>query len=58
MQPNGPNPLVGTGNGDPEVPELSSVRGYIWATLSPGGINIEAWCSRLGVGLEVDNLTL
>jgi hypothetical protein len=47
---------VGTGNGDPEVPELPSVRGYTWAFLSPGDINTEAWFSRLGVGREADNL--
>jgi hypothetical protein len=52
--PQGPT-YVGTGNGDPEVP---SVRGYSWATLSLGGINTEAWSSSLGVGREADNLTL
>jgi hypothetical protein len=46
---------VGTGNGDPEVPELPSVQGYSWATLCPGDINTEAWSSRLGVGHEADN---
>jgi hypothetical protein len=50
--------IVGTGNGNPEVPELPSVQGYSWATLSPGDINTEAWSSRLGVGREADNLTL
>jgi hypothetical protein len=49
---------VGTGNGDPEVPELPSVREYSWATLYPGDINTEAWSSSLGVGHEADNLTL
>jgi hypothetical protein len=49
---------VGTGNGDPEVPELPSVRRYSWAILYPGDINTEAWSSRLGVGREADNLTL
>jgi hypothetical protein len=40
------------GNGDPEVPELSSVQGlvYSWATLSPGDINSETLSSRLRVG--------
>jgi hypothetical protein len=33
--------IVGTGNGTPEVPELPSAWGYIWATLSPGVINTE-----------------
>jgi hypothetical protein len=41
---------VGTGNGDPEVPELPSVQGYSWATLPPGDINSETWSSRLGAG--------
>jgi hypothetical protein len=41
-----------------EVPELPSVQGYNWATLSLGGINTEAWPSKLGVGREADNLTL
>jgi hypothetical protein len=31
--------------------ELPSVRGYSWATLSPGDINMEAWSSSLGVRL-------
>jgi hypothetical protein len=50
----------GTGNGDPEIPELPNVRGFSWATLSPGGggVNTEAWSSRLGVGREADNLIL
>jgi hypothetical protein len=48
---------VGTGNSDPEVPELSNVRGYNWETLSPEVINTDAWSSRLGVGREAD-LTL
>jgi hypothetical protein len=38
--PQGPT-IVGTGNGTPEVPELPSVWGYSWATLSPGVINTE-----------------
>jgi hypothetical protein len=49
--------LSGYDNGDPEVPELPSVRGYSWATVSPGDINTEVWSSRLGVGREAD-LTL
>jgi hypothetical protein len=47
---------VGTGNGDPEVPELPSVQGYTWAFLSPGDINTEVWSSRLGVGSEADDI--
>jgi hypothetical protein len=38
--PQGPT-IVGTGNGTPEVPELSSAWGYTWATLSPEVINTE-----------------
>jgi hypothetical protein len=60
---------MGTGNGDPDVPELQSALGYSWATLSPGVyiyiyihiyiyIYMEDWSSRLGVGREVDNLTM
>jgi hypothetical protein len=41
---------MGTGNGDPEVPDLPSVREYCWATVSPGDVNTETWSSRLGVG--------
>jgi hypothetical protein len=48
---------VGTGNGDPEVPELPSVRGYTWAALSTGAVNSETWSSRLGVGPEDNNPT-
>jgi hypothetical protein len=57
LVPQGPT-KVGTGNGDPEVPELPSVQGYSWATLYPGGVNTETCSSRLGVGREADNLTL
>jgi hypothetical protein len=31
---------------------------YIWATLSPGVINMEAWSSRLGVGRWTNNPAL
>jgi hypothetical protein len=39
---------VGTGNGDSDVPELSSARRYSLATLflGGGGINKEDWFSR------------
>jgi hypothetical protein len=45
---------VGTGNGDPELP---SVQGHRWATLSLGDINSETWSSRLGVGRRANNPT-
>jgi hypothetical protein len=48
---------VGTGNGDPEVPELPNVQGYSWATLSLGDVNSETWLSRLGVGRGANNPT-
>jgi hypothetical protein len=56
MPPQGPT-IVGTGSGTPEVPELPSARGYSWATLSPGVINIETWSYRLGVGRGANNPT-
>jgi hypothetical protein len=43
-----------SGPRDPEVPELRTVSGKPVS----GGINTEAWFSRLGVGREADNLTL
>jgi hypothetical protein len=46
-----------TEHGDPEVPELPSVQGYSWDTLSPGDINSEKWSSRLGVRSEANNPT-
>jgi hypothetical protein len=49
---------MGTENGDPEVPELRSVRGYSWANLSPGDVYTETWSSRLGVGRGAGNVIL
>jgi hypothetical protein len=44
---------VGTGNGDPKVPELPSVRGYSWATLTPGGINTRPGLTGWGLGVRL-----
>jgi hypothetical protein len=42
--------VVSTGSGAPELPDL---KGFIWATPSPGVINAETWSSScfLGEGL-------
>jgi hypothetical protein len=37
----------------PEVPEILSVQGYSWTTLSPGGVNKETGPPGWGLGVRL-----